>query len=176
MCALRPDDKNLQRRVAVYYQQAKQFDKAIVAYRRLLDGAATNEEGQQYSMMVGQVLLQSGKKQEAVEWMKSSLGKEGAGARELGMLSMFYEQAGMAAEAEGALSQAENAARSAPDKAEYKVRRGELALRRKDYTKAEELIRGALKDCPDNTALASKVSFALKRLDAAKGAGAPAKQ
>ena len=173
LCGLRPDDKNLQRKAGAYYQQTKQFDKAIAVYRRLLGAAAAKEEAQQYAMMVGQVLLQSNKKQDAVDWMKSSFAKEGASARELGMLAMFYEQAGMPVEAEAVLSQAETAAQSAADKADYKVRRGELATRQKDYAKAEELIRAALKDCQDNPAISSRANFALKRLESAKQAGGP---
>ena len=173
LSALRPDDKAVQRRLIGFYQQSRQFDKAIGQYRKMMAVSASKEERAQNSFQVAQMLLQSGKKDEAVAWMTSDFAKDAASPHDFFLQAMFYEQAGMNTEAEAALLQAETSAKNPNEKAEFMLHSAEFELRRKEYAKAEERLQTIMKTFKDNPGVSSRANFAMKRLEREKNQPAP---
>ena len=129
-------------------------------------GVATSQKGEagQYVFQLGQLRLQTGKKDEAVALMKESFPSTGTSPRELSMLTMFYEQAGLFPEAEAAFNQAATVAKRPEDKAEYLIRAAELAGRRKDYAEAEAQIRAVLRDFSEVKEIRARANSSLLRL------------
>ena len=159
----KPADNSLQTRLASMYQEDKQFDKAIAIHQKLM-ASDPKGVGQFSSLQVAQILLQSGKKDEALAWVKEHLAKDASTPGSVSMLEMFYEQAGMLEEAEDALSKMAAQAQSGPQKADYLLRLADLARRRKDYVKAEKEIRGVISTFKDEKNTLARANSALVRL------------
>ena len=156
---LNPADLNAQSRLSNLYRESKQYEKAIAVQKMLL---ATDPKGlgQSAVYQVAQLLLESSKKDDAVAWMKEHANDSPSGTSSL---EMFYEQAGMPAEAEDVLlTQAEQA--TGPQKSELLLRAADLARQRKEYKKAEERIRAVLKDAKDDKPILTRANTMLIRL------------
>jgi tetratricopeptide (TPR) repeat protein len=177
LAALRPDDKGAQYRLAAQYQQAKVFDKAIDVYKKLMTvtGASKPEQRTQ-AFQIGMLTLQSGKKDEAVAWIKDNYAKDATAARDYITLAMFYEQAGMSAETEAALAKSAELASTPEEKADARMRLPEYLLRKKDYAKAAEMVRAVLNDYKDSgNPAVMRANYVLKRVNEEKSKAAAAK-
>jgi tetratricopeptide (TPR) repeat protein len=164
---LSPNDTQLMSRLALAYQQTKQYNKAIEIHQKIM--AADPRGGAFSASQIAQLLLQSGKKEEAVKWAKEHM----TGDVGLPLLVSFYEQAGLVQEAEEALVKLREQAAQPRQKADYSVRLAELALRRKDYKKAEAELQKVLKDFPDDKFLTTRANMDLARLKQEQNPGAP---
>jgi len=164
---LSPNDTQLMSRLAMAYQQTKQYDKAIEIHQKIL-AADPKGAGAFSGSQIAQLLLQSGKKEEAVKWAKEHM----TGDVGLPLLVSFYEQAGLAQEAEDALVKLREQAAQPQQRGSYSIRLAELALRRKDYKKAEEELQKVLKDFPDDRFLTARANNTLARLKQEQNPGA----
>ena len=166
LAATKPNDKPAQYKLAASYQQAKQFDKAIDVYKKLMAGSGERkEEVRSQAFQVGMLTLQAGKKDDAVAWMKDNFIKDISQSRDYSMLAMFYEQAGMNAEAEEALNKEAELTKSPDEKADAHLRIADIAFRKKDWAKAEEVAKSVAAEFKDNTNIQARASAMVKRVE-----------
>ena len=154
---LRPDDKDLQRKNAVLYQQSGQTEKALE-----MASASNKSESEQQAMQIGQLMLQSGKKDDAVAWMKQNVSENQA------VLVSFYEQSGLLDEAVIALNQMQAASKSPQEKADIALRLADYSIMKKDFAKAEQQIHAVLAEAKDNPGIYARGNNALARLEKQK--------
>jgi len=162
LLALKPNDVSLLLRQASAFQETRQFDKAIEVHQKLLK-LDPKGVGQSSNYQIAQLMLQSGKKDEAVKWAKEHMAPDNSSPYNAMMMASFLEHAGMNAEAEEAYVKLRETAQ-APQKAEYSLRLAEFARRRKDYKKAEEELERVLKENPDEKNVAARANAALNRI------------
>jgi tetratricopeptide (TPR) repeat protein len=162
LLALKPNDVSLMLRLASAYQENRQYDKAIDMHQKILKVDAKGV-GQSSNYQIAQLLLQSGKKDEAVKWAKEHMANDANSPYNAMMMASFLEHAGLSAEAEEAYAKLRDTAQ-APQKAEYTLRLAEFARRRKDYKKAEDELQAALKENPDDKNINARANAALMRI------------
>lgn len=172
LLALKPTDVSLMLRLASSYQESRQYDKAIDMHQKILKADAKGV-GQSSNYQIAQLLLQSGKKDEAVKWAKEHMANDANSPYNAMMMASFLEHAGLTAEAEEAYSKLRDTAQ-APQKAEYTLRLAEFARRRKDYKKAEDELQAVLKDNPDDKNISARANAALTRIKQEQAAPKPA--
>ena len=168
LITLRPDDSDLTFRLATLYQQSKQYEKAITLYRQRMAGLP-KEQTAHLAFQIAQLMIQSGKKDEALAWAKENLGGAGAAPQQLSMLATLCENAGMPEESEAALARAAEGARQPEEKAEYLFRISESANRRKDYAKSEAQLRRVLSDFKEQKQIRARAKSLLVRLYESQG-------
>ena len=168
---LRPDDRALQYKLASLYQQSRQFDKAVDLAKKMLAAPNISKDDAHNQMyQVGNMLMQAGKKDEAVAWMKDNFAKDATTGRDYWMLAMFYEQAGLHAESEQALLKDAELAKTPNEKAEARILQAEFALRRRDLPKAEELAKAILDEFKDNQNVTTRANMVTQQVAAQRNA------
>jgi len=177
IAAAHPDDKMAQYRLAASYQQSKQFDKAIDLYKKLMAAPGERkDEVRSQAFQVGMMMLQAGKKDDAVAWIKDNYVKDMTLSRDYSMVSMFYEQAGMNAEAEESLNKQAELAKAPDEKVDAKLRIADMAFRKKDYDKAESVAKAVEVEFKDNMNAQNRATAMIKRVEFEKSrpaGGAP---
>jgi tetratricopeptide (TPR) repeat protein len=156
-----PKDSNLQMRLAMFYSELKEYDKAIAVHKKLLE-TDSKVDGPSTHFQIANLLLQSGKKDEAIAWAKEHLASDAASAA--GLLGAFYEQAALNNEA---MTVYESAATKAPTpqaKADFLLKSAELARRTKNYTKAETTIRAVIKENASDKTVLGRANQSLIRV------------
>ena len=167
----RPDDRGLQYKLAALYQQSHQYDKAVDLAKKMMTGPnVTKDDAHSQSYQIGNLLIQAGKKDEAIAWMKESFAKDAASGRDYWMLGMFYEQAGLHAESEAALAKVQELAKTPNEKADAKILTAEFALRHRDLPKAEEAANAVLAEFKDNQNVTMRANMVLQQVTAQKNA------
>src|SRR5262249_23931310 len=148
----------------------------IDVYKKLMAApGARKDEQRTHAFQIGMLTLQSGKKDEAVAWIKDNYLKDANAARDYTTLAMFYEQAGLSAETEAALAKSTELASTPEEKADARMRLPEFLLRKKDYSKAEELVRAVLNDYKDSgNPVVMRANYVLKRVNEEKSKAAAA--
>jgi len=166
IAAAHPDDKMAQYRLAASYQQSKQFDKAIDLYKKLMAAPGERkDEVRSQAFQVGMMMLQAGKKDDAVAWIKDNYVKDMTLSRDYSMVSMFYEQAGMNAEAEESLTKQAELAKAPDEKVDAKLRIADMAFRKKDYDKAESVAKAVEAEFKDNMNAQNRATAMIKRVE-----------
>ena len=168
LLALKPDDPIEARRLAALYVQDRKYDKAIEIDKKLLKAATKNEEQQQYASQVGTLLIQAGKKDEAVTWMHENFEPKIQRAGDYIILSSFYDSAGMPAASEMALQQCVRAGKTPEEKLEAYFRIVQLALREKNYAHAEETLHILATDYKDRPGMMTRVKTLFDKVQAEK--------
>jgi tetratricopeptide (TPR) repeat protein len=168
LAALRPDDSGEQRRLAGLYQQSRQYDKAIAVNTRLMNAAQKNDEHQQYARAVGELLVQAGKKDEALVWMLENFDKHIQRSGDYMVLATFYENQNMLDLAEYAIKRWVNNAATPEEKIEALFRVAQLALKQKDYAKAEESLHTLAADYKDRQIVMTRVNALWQKVEAEK--------
>ena len=165
IAAAKPNDKTSQYRLAAAYQQGKQYDKAIEIYKKLMTAVGERpDEIRTQAYQVGMLTLQSGKKDDAVAWMAANYAKDIALPRDYGMLASFYEQAGMITEAEETLNKQAEQAQTPDEKIDARMRIADLAFRKKDYAKADEIAKAVEVDFKDNINAQNRAGAMVRRI------------
>ncbi|MCY3020536.1 MAG: tetratricopeptide repeat protein [Planctomycetota bacterium] len=160
----KPNDPNILNRLASAYQEAKQYDKAIEVHQKLL-ASDPNGRGQSSVYQIAQLLLQSGKKDEAVKWAKEKMTGDSKSPYGVLTLANIYEKAGMLAEAEDGYRKMRELAQDPQQKAEYTLRIADFARQQKNYKKAEEELQQLLKqDFPENRGFAMRANAMLAQV------------
>jgi tetratricopeptide (TPR) repeat protein len=77
LATLKPDDLQAHLDLAQVWLQAKEYDKAIAEYQRLLK--QWPKESSAYAFLLADTMIQAGRKAEAVEWAKGYYGVDTAG-------------------------------------------------------------------------------------------------
>jgi tetratricopeptide (TPR) repeat protein len=175
LATIRVDDKSLQYRLAALYQQTRAFDKSIDVYKKMMTMPnARKDEVHSQAFQVGMLLQQSGKKDEALQWIKNNYAKDIISPQDYSLLSMFYEQCDQKADAEAALKQFGEVAKTPNEKADARVRLAEMALRNREFDKASEAARAVLNDFKDNPNATTRANSVIKRVEAEAAAQAKA--
>ena len=165
LSALHPDNADLKTRLAAAYRQNKQFDKAIELFKQQM-GGKSKFQVRQAAFEIGQAYLQSGKKDEAVSWMKENFDKPDATNDDLNMLSGFYLIAQMPEASEDVLAKALIISRTPDEKASILLRLANSAVRRKDTAKAQTLLETLEKDFADKPYVQAQAKMLRSRLQA----------
>lgn len=160
---LNPKDQNLYHRLAQAYQQTKQYDKAVEVYKKLM-ATTPKESAQHLVILVAQMYLNGGKKEEALAFLKENGDLSSKQPGTCAQYGSFYGQAGMHAEAEELFLKAAAGARSPQEETSYVTQAAESARQRKDYVKAEAQLRGLLQKYPESKDIRAQVNSALFRL------------
>jgi lipopolysaccharide biosynthesis regulator YciM len=169
LSALRPDDRFLQQRMIWNYQQGRQFDKAIEIYKKMMAApGARKEDVHQNALQIGFLLVQAGKKEDAVSWIKENYAKEMLSVQDNSMLAIFFDQAQMLDDAEACLNKLADGVKTPQEKADAKVRLAELQLRKRDFAKATELAQGVLNEFKDNVNASARANGVIKRAEIEK--------
>jgi tetratricopeptide (TPR) repeat protein len=171
---LRPDDRAVQYKLAALYQQSRQFDKAVDLAKKMMTAPNISKDDAHSQMyQVGNLLMQAGKKDEAVAWMKDNFAKDATTGRDYWMLGMFYEQAGLQAESEQALLKDSELAKTPNEKADATVLLAEFALRHRDLPKAEQLAKGIVAEFKENQNATTRANMVLQQVAAQRNAQIP---
>ena len=171
--ALRPDDRMLQQRLIWNYQQGRQFDKAIEVCKKIIAApGARKEDAHQTAFQAGMLLVQTGKKDDAIAWIKEHYANELLAPQDNSMLAMFYDQCQMFDEEEAALNKLADGVKTPQEKADARIRMAEMQLRKHDLTKATELATAVMNDFKDNVNAEARANSVIKRAEAEKAAAA----
>jgi tetratricopeptide (TPR) repeat protein len=169
LSTLRPDDRFLQQRIIWNYQQSRQFDKAIELYKKMIaNPGARKEDVHQNNLQIGFLLLQAGKKDDAVAWVRENYAKDMLSVQDNSMMAIFFDQAQMVDEAEACLNKLAEGVKTPQEKADAKVRMAELQLRKHDFAKATELAQAVLNEFKDNLNASQRANGVIKRAEVEK--------
>jgi tetratricopeptide (TPR) repeat protein len=160
--ALNPSQES-QQRLAEAYRNGKQYDKAIELYRKIMSTQPTQQALSSVTQ-IGYLLLQSGKKDDAVAWMIENFGKPAATIDECNMLGNFYQSALMPEASEETFLKASALGRSPEEKAGILLRIVNSKMQRKEHAKAEELLLKIQADYKEKPAIQTQVKTTLDRL------------
>jgi tetratricopeptide (TPR) repeat protein len=172
LAELRPDSQETHYQLLGAYRQSKQHDKAVEYCRKKLP-SQNKSSAVRMAFDIGQLLLQSGKKDEAVAWMREKFDKPDRTLEECHMLSGFYQSAQMLDAAEETLSKGLPLSRSPHEKAGLMLRLATMAMQRKDFLKAVALLDGVEKEFKDEAGIQTQVKAIRSRLDAQSKQPAP---
>ena len=129
--------------------QARRMDKAIEVSKKLAS-IAPKEQKPQYAFQAALLLVQGGKKDEAVKVMEDIVGNEPVTDRVATLLATIYEQAGKLELAGKSLRAAASISKRPEEKITLSLRAADIDRRRKDYKTAEETLRAVLKEFKDD--------------------------
>jgi len=164
LCALKPDDIDEQRKLVMLYLQGHQFDKAIEVDKKLMAMTTRRQDTRAMTYQIGNLLMQAGKKDEAIAWLKDNFVPGMTNSGDFMLLASFYEKVDMPTDAEFTLLQWAAAAKTPDEQAEAHMRVADLAFRRKDFTHTEEVLEGILKDYKDQPGIEVRVKSLMQRL------------
>jgi tetratricopeptide (TPR) repeat protein len=173
LCALHPDDAGEQRRLAGLYVQDRKYDKAIDVNKRLLKSATKHEDSQQYALQIGNLLVQAGKRDDAVAWMHENFEPNIQRNGDYMLLSSFYENANLPVAADAALMQWVAAAKSPDETIEAYFRVAQLAFRLKNFAHAEEILHRLATDYKDRPVVLSRVGTLFQNIQTEKNKPVP---
>jgi len=158
-----PKDVNLQMRLAMFYAETREYDKALGIHKKIVEGDPKfNTSSSHYQ--IASLLLQSGKKEDAVAWARKNLNTDAGDPGNGALLGMFFEQAALNEDAMGVYEAVAAKASSPQMKADYLLRSADLARRTKSYEKAEKTVRAVLKDNAADKNIQARAKQALIRI------------
>ncbi|MGD0093721.1 MAG: tetratricopeptide repeat protein [Planctomycetota bacterium] len=153
-------DTDARLRLAGLYERQKAYEKALKVYQALIPdvpkAASWDVEVRCAIMMV-----YAGKKDEAVKKVEKELVPKAQTALEQVGLAGFYASAAMPLKAEEAFVKAASISQTPEDVTACMIAAAESCRQRKDYDKAEEFLRAALKQYRDNRPIRTRVNEAL---------------
>jgi len=144
-----PESQEALSRLSTLYMQARRMDKAIEVSKKLAS-IAPKEQKPQYAFQAALLLVQGGKKDEAVKVMEDIVGNEPVTDRVATLLATIYEQAGKLELAGKSLRAAASISKRPEEKITLSLRAADIDRRRKDYKTAEETLRAVLKEFKDD--------------------------
>ena len=168
LAALKPNDVQEQRKLAILYLQSKQYDKAIDVYKKLMTVTARREDVRSLAFQIGNLLFQSGKKDESVAWMKENFATGITSSGDFMLLASYYERLDMSLDAEATLFQWASNAKTPDEQGDAKMRMADVALRRKDYEHADDVSKMVLKEFKDLPAIVARANTMINRIKVEK--------
>jgi len=168
LIALGTKDAGVQVRLAALYERQKQYEKAIKLYQGLSAKPGSADEWD-ISLRVANLMVLSGKKNEAVEMVEKTLVPKAQTALAAAGLGGFYDSAEMLEKAEEAFVKAASLSQTAEQVTACLLAAAEVSRKKKDYAKAEKYVRALLKNYKDNKAIKSQANAVLVKLYEAQG-------
>ncbi|HEY3323417.1 MAG TPA: tetratricopeptide repeat protein [Planctomycetota bacterium] len=150
-------------RLAGLYERQKQYEKAIKVYQDLIP-VVEKAAAWDIDVRCAILMVQSGKREEAVAKIEKELTSKAKTALETVGLAGFYTNASMPLKAEETFVKAASLSQSAEDITSCLLAAAESCRRRKDFSKAEEYLLALLRQFRDNKTVRTQVNAAMVKL------------
>ena len=162
LATLRPDDLRSHIGLAQAWLQAKEYDKAIPVYQKILE--KWPKESSAYAFILADTMIKAGKKKEAVEWAKGYYEVDSVETSDLSTLAEVLGRAGEHGEAIGLFLKAAEREADVQKKLTLIVRAAKQAEGDRDWARAEAMITDFAKQYPDDKVVQARADHYLMRL------------
>jgi tetratricopeptide (TPR) repeat protein len=156
-------DPEARLRLGSLYERQKQYEKAMKVYQDLIPTVA-KPAAWELEVRCAILMLQSGKREEAVAKIEKELTPRAKTALDTVGLAGFYANASMPLKAEETFIKAASLSQSAEDITSCMIAAADSCRRRKDYNKSEEYLTALLRQFKDNKTVRTQVNAAMIKL------------